>query len=297
MLEGDINYCNYLVAFVDILGQKEAFQGLEGQSLEDNHPKLIEAHKQTAMFVEALRNGFKNFFDAYTEEREPLVKVPPEKMDQFKAMRKSNLKHQRFSDCIQAYVCLHADKYHSNAANGVFGVLLASGGMLILSLAMKKAFRAGIEVGLGTELGNGEIYGPVLYKAYKLENKIAEYPRIVIGQELLNYLKALADKRPQLPEQTSEDLELCKAVAKSCLKMVVRDLDGVPILDYLGEYFLQCINQNAEQAKKFEEVFSQAFQFIESEYLKKRQAGDKKLALRYYLLLNYFKVREQFFKK
>ncbi|MBL7130689.1 MAG: hypothetical protein ISS45_04730 [Candidatus Omnitrophica bacterium] len=294
--KGNINYYYYLVAFIDILGQKEAFQGLEGQSLEDNHPRLIEAHKQTAMFVETLRNGFKDFFDAYTEEREPSVKVAPEKMNQFKAMLKSNLKHQRFSDCIQAYVCLHTDKYHSNAVNGVFGALLACGGMLVLSLAMKKAFRAGIEVGLGIELDNGEIYGPALYKAYALENKVAEYPRIVIGQELLNYLATLANKHPQLPTQTNEDVELCKVMATSCLKMIVRDLDGVPILDYLGKDFLKSINENSEQAKKFEEVLNQAFQFVELEYKKRKQAGDKKLALRYYLLLNYFKAKTSFLK-
>lgn len=294
MPNDNINYYYYLVAFIDILGQKEAFQNLEGQSLEDNHPKLIEAHKQTVWFVENLRNGFKDFFDAYTEEREPSVKVAPEKMDQFKAMLKSNLKHQRFSDCIQAFVCLHTDKYHSNAVNGVFGALLACGGMLLLSLAMKKAFRAGIEVGLGTELDNGEIYGPVLYKAYELEHKVAEYPRIVIGQELINYLMTLTNKHTQLPTQTNEDIELCKVMATSCLKMIVRDLDGVPILDYLGNDFLQSINENSEQAKKFEEVLSQAFQFVESEYKKRKQDGDKKLALRYYLLLNYFKAKNPF---
>lgn len=292
--KGNINYYYYLVVFIDVLGQKEAFQNLGNQPLADNHPKLIEAHKQTAFFVETLRNGFKDFFDAYTAEKEPSVKVMPEKMDQFKAMLKSNLKHQRFSDCIQAYVCLHTDKYHSNAINGVFGALLACGSMLLLSLATKKAFRAGIEVGLGTELDNGEVYGPVLYKAYELESKVAEYPRIVVGRELINYLTTLVNAHEQLPEQTKEDVELCKVMATNCRKMIVRDLDGVPILDYLGAEFLQNINENSERAKELEGVFNQALQFVESEYSKRKQVGDRKLALRYYLLLNYFKAKNPF---
>ncbi|NQT21847.1 MAG: hypothetical protein HQ579_00230 [Candidatus Omnitrophica bacterium] len=292
----NINYYWYLLSFIDVLGQKEAFQGIENQPLTDNHPQLIEAHKQTAFFVETLRAGFKDFFDAYTVEKEFLVKVPSEKMDEFKAMLKSNLEHHRFSDSIQAYVCLHTDKYHSNAMNGVFGTLLACGGMLLLSLASKKAFRAGIEVGLGTELDNGEIYGPVLYKAYELESKVAEYPRIVVGRELINYLTTLANASAKIPEQTKEDFEWCKLMAMKCLKMIIRDLDGVPILDYLGKDFLQSINENSEQAKKFEEVLSQAFQFVESEYKKRKQVGDKKLALRYYLLLNYFKTKNPYSK-
>lgn len=294
MSKGNIHYYFYLLAFIDVLGQKESFQDLENQPLSDNHPKLIEAHKQTALFIETLRSSFKDFFDAYTADKEPSVKVPPEKMDQFKAMLKSNLKHQRFSDSIQAYVCLHTDKYHSNAINGVFGALLACGGMLLLSLASKKAFRAGVEVGLGTELDNGEIYGPVLYKAYELESKVAEYPRIVVGRELINYLTTLANAHEQLPEQTKEDVELCKLMATNCLKMIVRDLDGVPILDYLGAEFLQSINENSERAKEFESVFKLALAFVETEYSKRKQAGDRKLALRYYLLLNYFKAKKPF---
>ncbi len=296
MSKGNINYYFYLLAFIDILGQKEAFQGLEDAPLSDNHPKLIEAHKQTALFVERLRSGFKDFFDAYTADKEPSVKVPPEKMDQFKAMLKSNLKHQRFSDSIQAYVCLHTDQYHSNAINGVFGTLLACGGMLLLTLASKKAFRAGIEVGLGTELENGEIYGPILYKAYELEHKVAEYPRIVIGQELINYLGQLANGHLQMEKQVEEDVKLCKLMATNCLKMIVRDLDGVPILDYLGDDFIRSINENSEKAKEYKNVFDLALQFIEAEYAKRKQAGDKKLALRYYLLLNYFKAKNPYSK-
>lgn len=292
----NINYYFYLLAFIDVLGQKEAFRSIENQPLTDNHPQLIEAHKQTAFFVETLRNGFKDFFDAYTADKEPSVKVSPDKMDQFKAMLKSNLKHQRFSDSIQAYVCLHTDQYHSNAINGVFGTLLACGGMLLLSLASKKAFRAGIEVGLGTELENGEIYGPILYKAYELEHKVAEYPRIVIGQELINYLRQLANGHQQIEKQVKEDVELCKLMATNCLKMIVRDLDGVPILDYLGDDFMRSINENPERAKEYKNVFDLALQFVEAEYAKRKQAGDKKLALRYYLLLNYFKAKSPYSK-
>jgi len=51
----NINYYYYLLAFIDVLGQKEAFQNLDNQPLSDDHPKLIEAHKQTAFFVETLR--------------------------------------------------------------------------------------------------------------------------------------------------------------------------------------------------------------------------------------------------
>lgn len=71
-------------------------------------------------------------------------------------------------------------------------------------------------------------------------------------------------------------------------------MDGVPILDYLGNEFMKSIKTNSEQAKKFKDVFNLALQFVESEYAKRKQAGDKKLALRYYLLSNYFKTKNPF---
>ena len=74
--------------------------------------------------------------------------------------------------------------------------------------------------------------------------------------------------------------------------MIVQDLDSVPILDYLGNEFFQSINENPERAEEFGDVLNLAFEFVESEYLKRKQVGNKKLALRYYLLLNYFKARK-----
>ena len=143
-MRDNISYNYYLVAFIDILGQKELFQTLEGQALTDNDPKLIEVHKKTVMFVESLRRGFQNFFDAYTAEGEPPVQIDPSRKEQFKAMMKSNLKHQRFSDCIQAYTSLQAGTYHTNVVNGVYGILLDCGSLLLLSFSLKKAFLAGI---------------------------------------------------------------------------------------------------------------------------------------------------------
>ena len=292
----NISYNYYLVAFIDVLGQKEAFQTLEGQILTNDDPKLIEVHKQTVMFVESLRSGFQNFFDAYTTEGEPSVQIDPSRKEQFRAMMKSNLKHQRFSDCIQAYTSLKTGTYHINVVNGVFGILLACGSLLLLSLSLKKAFRAGIEVDIGTELDNGEIYGPALYKAYELENKVAQYPRIVIGKKLIDYLMSVVKNETPAPQQSKEDVLLCKNLAEKCLKIIVRDLDGVLILDYLGKDFIDNINAHEDQAikKTYKESFENAFQFIESEYAKRRNSGDSKLALRYYLLMNYFKARMSF---
>jgi hypothetical protein len=48
--------------------------------------------------------------------------------------------------------------------------------------------RGGIELGLAMDIDNDDIYGPALARAYTLESKVAQYPRIVIGEELILYL-------------------------------------------------------------------------------------------------------------
>ena len=296
-MKKDHNYGYYLVAFIDILGQKEAFQGINSvpaEGEEDLKEKLSEAHEQTVHFVEVFRESFNNLFNDISKETESKIKVPVTFKKQFDEMRKVTLKHTRFSDCILAFVPLQTDKYHINAVNGVHAVITSCGAMSLLSLSGEKAIRAGIEVGIGTELENGEVYGPALFKAYNLESKIAQYPRIVIGPELINYLINLSKKNPQMPNQDPKDIELCKITADKCLKMIMKDFDGYNIVDYLGDELKKIYSHPSVSYKiSYEEIFEKASKFVEEEYQKRKKMKDSKLALRYYLLFNYFKIKNK----
>ena len=293
-MKNNFNYCHYLVAFIDVLGQKESFAGINDiPKTEEEKEKLKKAHSETVLFIEELRGWFDDYFNAYTQEKESKYEVPKEKKEQFDEMRKNILKHTRFSDCIQASVPLQGEKYHSPCINGVFGVLGACGGMLLLSLARKKPFRAGIDVGIATELTTNEVYGPAFFNAYTLESKIAEYPRIVIGDTLIQYLVNLSRGTPQFRNQTKEDIALCKVMAENCLGMITRDSDGYFILNYLGNKFINNIIKNSpgNEEESTSKIFQLAFNFVESEYKKRRDARDKKLASRYFMLYSYFKSK------
>src|SRR3989338_1132044 len=131
-VRSDINYSYYAVAFIDVLGQRESFEGINDfPQPEAPDPdfikRLAKAHSQTVLVVEKIREGFQDFFDSYTNKEESKEKVPSDKKEQFEEMRKCNLKHQRFSDCILAFASLETKKYHSPALNGVYGILSACG--------------------------------------------------------------------------------------------------------------------------------------------------------------------------
>lgn len=297
MMKEDFDYYNYVVAFIDVLGQKEAFEGLHYVPVtKEETEKFKQAHSKTAFFIEELREWFNNFFDAYKDTKS-IIQVPEVKQEQFEEMRKVTLKIRSFSDCVQAFVSLQDNKYHSPCINGVFGILGACGTTLLLSLAKNKPFRAGVGLGACTELGTGEAYGPGFFDAYSLESKNAQYPRIVIGGHVVNYLGNLINKNQQLPNQTKEDIELCSIMADNCMKSIKRDIDGYPFLDFLGDKFLELTTQHVSDdlKKALPGIFKSAFKFVESEYEKRREAKDQKLASRFFMLHNYFRAREKAF--
>ncbi len=285
---------NSIPSFIDVLGQKELFKHFNDDSLRDDDPRLIEIYKQTALFIENFREGFENFFESFSKPAGLKSQVPKSKRKQFLEINKSNIQTYRFSDTILAFTPLQTEKYHSEAINSVYGILMACGAMMVISLALRKTFRAAIDIGIGTDLSNGEVYGPVSYKVYELENKIAQYPRIVIGDGFCSYLLSLSKEIKQIPEQKEIDTKICKNLADVCIKMIVRDLDGQTILDYLGSNFRSNFGDAKLEGKMTqEELIEKAFKFVEEEHAKRKEMGDIKLAPRYQLLYSYFKARIQ----
>src|SRR5204863_391648 len=83
---------------------------------------------------------------------------------------------------------------------------------------------------LAVKIGADEIYGPALKRAYHLENRIARSPRILIGDELWNYLNQVEAQAAAAPFG-----RIATALATSSKKLVTTDEDGCRILDILGD--------------------------------------------------------------
>lgn len=74
------------------------------------------------------------------------------------------------------------------AMNGVHSAFIATSGLGLMALSAKIPIRAGLDVGIATQIDDKEVYGPALEKAVYLEAQLAEYPRFFAGNELINYL-------------------------------------------------------------------------------------------------------------
>ena len=173
-----VTFGHYCVALIDILGQREELQKLKNlPSTEDERKEFIQLIKRTFGVIDGIRKLFESFYSGYST---------PTPID---PMLKTNLKFQTFSDTIIIYLPLATIRDHI-PLNSIYAAVLACGATFLDAMATGHPLRGGIEIGVGAEIYEGEIYGPALSDAYRLESRVAQYPRIVVGNELISYLWA-----------------------------------------------------------------------------------------------------------
>ena len=126
---------------------------------------------------------------------------------------------------------------------------------------------------------DNEIYGPALARAYGLESKVAQYPRIVIGEELTRYLQAVATQQAQ----ANEDI-VNASLAQKAFGMLAIDDDGCTFLDWLGHDIRASFKNRNEPVGK-------AYEYVIQESIKHKENKNSKLGFRYTLLRNYMESR------
>ena len=273
----------YTVGFLDVLGQQErlrALRSLPDKSNEKQMATFIKDLKGTYGVVTGTRQMFENFFKSFSKTDTDVGILTAEQRKIYKQLTSNPIQIKSFSDAIIVFVSLRTDKVKL-PTRGIWGIMAAAASTALLSLAAGHPIRGGIDIGLGMEIEKGEIYGPSLARAYTLESKIAEYPRIVVGQECIDYLQMTASLKPN-------DIysQVGSISAKQCLNLLTIDDDGRPIIDFLGDYFWQSIGNTIEK-KIVEKAYQNIIQFSE----KFRNENDTRKAFRYTLLRGYFEHR------
>lgn len=274
----DIGY--YVVAFIDLLGQQEYLRELKRLPNKQNPSEteaFVRSLKQTYGVVTGMRNTFSNFFDGYSRHKSDITQLSKEQRIQYNELASNPIKFQRFSDAMIIYLSVATQQYKLPTA-GIFGILGAAASSFLCGLAAGHPLRGGIELGVGMEMTKGEIYGGALAKAYSLESKIANYPRIVIGPELISYLQ-MTVKQEAIDIYSTAGRQM----AECCLEMIVVDDDGHAILDYLGEGFKKHIAMELDI-----EVIRRAHNHVLTSSERFRREKNSKLAFRYALLRSYF---------
>lgn len=275
---------NYLVVFFDNLGQRATLRKITGIPTNDSEKqKFIETTKESIGRVLHIRDAFKSHFESGSQYVPNVDLVPPELREEFLASQKYNVRFYGISDAIIIAVPLMNNDENCTAINGIFHSFVAICGIGLLLLSTQVAMRAGLNVGIATQIDDNEIYGPALESAFYLESKLAEYPRFLVGEELISYLLWVENQNCN----TKIGL-VAKDLAKYCKSMIIQDTDGRFMLDFLGEKIKEASENVIEQKH-----VSSALEFVTSQYVKYSKEKNDKLASRYYRLLRYFHSRKR----
>lgn len=260
----------HLVAYLDVLGQREKFRHLKMPKTPEEYLAVAEAMKGTVGIVLGLRSSFLKQFEVF--EAGATNSAPGS----------STLFRPRFlghSDSFITFVALRNDQL-LNSIMTTFSVLSGASCVVLTALASGHALRGGIDVGPGVEIAPEEIYGPALAQAYTLESRDADYPRVLIGDGFEDQLTISIDESQKFPALKAENLT---EIIRRMRVFITKDKDGRQILDYLGPVLAKQSQSNI--------LVERAYQFILDEHKRWLALGNTKQCGRYGVLRQYFEER------
>ncbi|MGB2985147.1 MAG: hypothetical protein WBE26_04635 [Phycisphaerae bacterium] len=225
----------YVVTLIDFLGQKAELTKWDSLPITDSEErKFDDAIQKSFGKVLNWREEFEKNYNLWFKAKEPKLRLEDLSPDDARMYRESSdtsLDFMHFSDTIIVY-SLVSNRYGYPDVGAVLGHLYACGILMLSALNRETVFRGAIEIGMGAQFKEADIYGPVLADAHRLESKQAEYPRILVGPRLLGYLDGLASSTEETPSA-----HINRGAANWCMKLLGADTDGKCIVDYLNDGF------------------------------------------------------------
>ena len=278
------HFAHYAVAVVDLLSQANLLEKLNQlPGAVDSRDEYVDAVRETVGRVILLRRGMHQSFNAFLNrpQRAGIGSLSQAHQAAYTRLRSLSLQTQQFSDTIVAYSPLMTPS-GDLTVSGIYGIMAACAQLMLSALAVGIPVRGGIDVGIGVELADADLYGPALSHAYHLEHTVAQYPRLVAGRGLLDYLSSWED--PTIPNGIVNAFN--RQLARTCRSFITTDDDEVQMLDYLGQ---PC--RKVMDGPGYQELVALAFAFATAEYDRFTRSGDTKLGPRYDCLRRYFASR------
>lgn len=271
----------HVVCFLDVLGQREKLKQWP-RSLDAEGPskEFMATLKETAGTIRTYRHMYLDFFEQFSSRKTLSRRLSPGKQITAKRLMDCSVSSQQFSDSIVFYAPV-TNAFGDVSKECFTRIVQASGALMLAGLAGGAPIRGGIDVGLGLEIESG-FYGPALLDAYTLESTIAEYPRVVLSSNAVQFSR--------LSSGFSNDRAMerwFKELNKAQNSFVCKDSDGHTIVDFMGTGVHGLMSEHED----FPDVMAKAFDFVTGEQKRFEAKGDTKLAGRYSRLLEYMQPR------
>jgi len=268
----------YAVLYIDVLNQRESLNKIKDIPRNETERKLVINNIRNSFGVlERVKNGIIGYMessnkisDEYTAEEQNILRK----------MHGDKLCLQQIGDAFIIYFPLGENKEKISVV-GLQKILFCAAISMLSSLGKGIPIRGSLVVDIGMEVSPGNIYGPVLVKAYDLETNLAQWPRIVVDRSVVQYI-GFNDLPSQgiIPRNPQEELRA--SIAINCDSLITRDVDGNFCINYIGKFVKDFHKNDLE----FFELVSLCKNFLTKEY--NRFASDapssiasSKLAARY----------------
>jgi hypothetical protein len=293
-----VTFGHHVVALIDFLGQGNELANWDFYPASKEESKhFMSAVVRNWEHLSLWRETFKHCFlwAAMECHKLPLLLelLPSAAQTELRQARKFSYRIMHFSDTIIFYAPLQNEHGYWQT-DIIWGLLFVCGSSLLEALSRRTVFRGAIEVGMAAQFEGSDFYGPALAKAHYLESKVAEYPRILVGPTLLDYLHIKRYPQNDEGDAISDDYlsisaRMNRFIAERCMGILFEDADGQWIVDYLGDTFMSVLGDAAPQR----ELQQLALAFVTSQVDRfRRKEGElgteEKLADRYERLRAYF---------
>lgn len=274
---------NYCISFLDLLGQRRAMHGqglLPSVDTTEGKQAFRSVIRDSIGAIFRLQRGADEMLRGALDRdpNSPLrLSLQDAQKEIWDEMHKTCIQQQRWSDGLVFFASL-GDRQIKCPMGGPFWIIAQAGCHCFLGLAAGQPVRGGIDVAWGVELRPGELYGPAVSCAYDLESKVAQRPRIVVGQRAVDMLETY-----RCNQGTDYFAQYDRTLAEASLKLLKRDEDGQWIVHYLGHHFRAMVTQGQHS-----EMHRLGKAFVLQQLNGYRAAGDEKLTVRYEHVLSYF---------
>jgi hypothetical protein len=277
------NYSLYLVALVDILGQRDKLFNLPLP--QNGSPQEIEEVKRqlrdTAGAVLRIRKDFRTSFEL-SNKPGPLISQLPEKEKKIALdMNDSGIRLFGFSDSVVISLPITSKYNFYSSVVGINACLYALCSVFMASFANGHPIRGGVDIGPCITLeSKNEVYGAAVESAHYLESKVAEFPRIAVGNRLMAFLENILLLPPSgLNISTIQ-------FAQKARKLIDIDSDGCIYLDYLSKEFVTAVEDMPNDI-----VFSEMMRLATAN-LERFRNSNQKLFSRYEKMIKYIELKK-----
>ncbi len=273
----------YVIGVFDILGQSRQLLRLTDfpPGTDEEDLRVARNLKEAVDAVRLFRRLFQDGFRAREKTLDEDASTMPEPgQTALRAALGSSIVSWGLSDTTVVAVPLMTGPTRDAAAamTDVRRLLEAAAVAWLSSLAEDIPIRGGVEIGTAARIGENEVYGPALVKAYRLESKLAGGPRIVVGQQLVATLESLRSPAADPYREAAEAAQYCRSLLR-------KDTDGRTVLDVLGGSWLLPVGGR----RCCHDLFAKARENARKQLVKHEDEGCAKLVSRYKTLLDDFK--------